>query len=542
MNTEQDQTGCRADVTVGRLFVFAVALFIVVLTIAFGTAGCGSIGSTSTSGTSTTAGQGAIKPGGVMSIATDAGKTRDPHFASARSDILINEQVYDRLVEIDANNHLQPGLATSWDSEDGKTWTFTLRAGVKFSDGTALTAADVVYSFDRLRDPKVGSPVVSLYKSIASVTAVDPTHVQFVLSSATPEFPSNTADYHAAILSKAVADPKTMSLGSGPFVLASYAPEDRAILKKNPLYWGTDPQGRQLPYLDELDFVFFPDQPGQVNALLGGQAQFAGGLTAELAASVKGNSQLTLLTTQVAGFYYVLHMRSDAGRPTADARVRQALQLGTDHAGLISQVNPTLAVPGNGTPVGPAYSAYYLDQPAKYDPVQAKQLLTQAGHATGLIITLYAQNALEAPAIATVWKAQMAQIGVTVNIQTEPVDVYYGDGDTSWLKCDFGITEWAYRATPVDYFNVAYITGGAFNESHWSDPEFDVLTQQINGESDAAKRAQLYRQAQTIFMERGPVIVPFFEKAAAGISAKLAGIALAPDWSRTSFRLAHFTG
>ena len=100
-----------------------------------------------------------------------------------------------------------------------------------------------------------------------------------------------------------------------------------------------------------------------------------------------------------------------------------------------------------------------------------------------------------------------------------PPDVYYGEGDTSWLKVDFGITEWGARATPNTYFNAAYVTGAAYNESHWSDPEFDALIAQINSELDRAKRVALYKQAQQILIERGPVIVPFFETAAAGVSA-----------------------
>ncbi len=85
------------------------------------------------------------------------------------------------------------------------------------------------------------------------------------------------------------------------------------------------------------------------------------------------------------------------------------------------------------------------------------------------------------------------------------------------------------------------MTGAAYNESHWSDPEFDALTAQINSELDRAKRADLYKKAQSILIERGPVIVPFFETAAAGVSAAVDGIALAPDWSRTLFRTAYYT-
>ncbi len=440
--------------TLGCSLILAVALLL---------AGCGSNGeetttSTEAGGATTTAGPTGIQTGGILSVATEPAVNRDPAFASARADILINQQVYDWLVEVGVDNQLLPGLASEWQSADGKVWTFTLRSDVKFSNGAAFTADDVVYTFDRLRDPDVGSPGVGLYSNVEAVTAVDATHVQFTLTDPNPEFPSDVADYHAAILSKAVTDPATEWIGTGPFTIESYSAEDRAILKKNPGYWMKDAQGAQLPYLDELQFIFSPDLAGQVEALRGDQVQFVAGLTSELVDSIKADAKLKVITGPASAFHYVLHMRSDEGRPTADARVRKALQLGTDHQGLIDQVRPGLAVVGNGTPVGPAYGDYYLNQAPVYDPEQAKTLLAEAGYADGLTITLYAQQALEIPAIATVWKEQMKAIGVTVDIQTVPPDVYYGEGDSSWLVVDFGITEWGARATPNAYFNAAYVS------------------------------------------------------------------------------------
>ncbi len=515
----------------------ALALFAALLVVGCGSGGQSTTTSTTLAGTTTTAG---AQTGGILRVAAEPAANRDPAFASARSDILINQQVYDWLVEVGQNNQLLPGLATEWGSPDGKVWTFTLRSGVTFSNGSAFTADDVVYTFDRLRNPDVGSPLVGLYANVATIKALDPTHVEFDLKDPNPEFPSDVADYHAAVLSKAVADPATEWVGTGAFSIESYAAEDRAILKKNPNYWMNDGQGMQLPLLDEIQFVFSPDIAGQVEALRGDQVQFVAGLTSELVDAIKSDSNLKAITGPSSAFHYVIHMRSDVGHPAADPLVRKALQLGTDHQGLIDQVRPGLAVVGNGTPVGPAYGDYYLDQAPTYDPAQAKKLLADAGLSGGLTITLYAQQALEVPAIATVWKEQMKAIGVTVNIQTLPPDVYYGEGDTSWLKADFGITEWGARATPNTYFNAAYVTGAAYNESHWSDPEFDALTKQINSELDRAKRVALYKQAQQILIERGPVIVPFFETAAAGVSAAVQGIELAPDWSRTLFRTAYF--
>ncbi len=521
------------------LFLLFSALILVGL--AAGVAACGSSGSGGESSTTAeSSGDQGVQTGGTLSVATEPGTIRDPALASARSDILLNQQIFDWLVETGDANQLLPGLATSWDSPDGKVWTFALRSGVTFSNGQPFNADDVVYTFKRLQDPSVGSPLAKTLANVTGVKAVDATHVEFTLKDPNPEFPSDVSDYHAAILSKSVLDPTKTWVGTGPFMLESYTAEDRALLKKNPSYWMKDDQGNTFPYLDQIQLIFSPDLAGQVNALQGDQVQFVGGLTSELVDTVKADSKLKVLTGPSSAFHYVIHMRSDSGHPAADVKIRQALQLGTDHQGLIDQVRPGLAVVGNGTPVGPAYGDYYLDKTPVYDVNKAKDLLAQAG-ASDLTITLYAQQALEVPAIATVWQEQMKAIGVTVNIETEPADVYYGEGDGSWLKVDFGITEWGARATPNAYFNTAYITDAAYNESHWSDPEFDEIAAQINSELDRTKRVALYKQAQQIMMDRGPVIVPFFETAAAGASANLAGVKIAPDWSRTMFRTAYLT-
>ena len=192
-------------------------------------------------------------------MATEPGTIRDPALASARSDILLNEQVYDWLVEVGDNNQLVPALATSWSSSDGKVWSFALRSGVTFSNGQPFTADDVVYTFNRLKDPKVGSPLAPSLKALTTVRAVDTTHVEFVLSQTNAEFPSLVADYHAAILSKSVQDPAKIWVGTGPFTLQSYVAEDRATLVKNPHYWMRDKSGNALPYLDQIVMVFTPE-------------------------------------------------------------------------------------------------------------------------------------------------------------------------------------------------------------------------------------------------------------------------------------------
>lgn len=522
-------------------------LGVLVLLLALSLAGCAEEGTdettTSSPGedqtTETSAPTGGINRGGILKVGTQPVLNLDPHFSTAIPDILLNHQIYDWLVEIDENNQPAPGIATSWESSpDGKVWTFEIRSGVKFHNGSELTAEDVVYSFDRLRDPSVGTAVVALYEGIAGVQATDPTHVEFTLKNSNPEFPAFLGDYHAAILSKDVADPKAERVGTGPFKLTSFLAEDRAVLERNPDYWKEGEDGQPLPYLDGIEFVFSPDPAGQVEALRGGELNWVGGLTSPLADTVKSDPSLQLLTVS-SNMHYVIHMRADQG-PAADPKVRQALKLGTDHEALVAAVRPGLADVGNGfTPVGPSYGDYFLDKPPARDVEQAKQLLAEAGFPDGLDITLTAQQALDVPDVATVWREQMAEIGVSVTIETVPPDVYYGEGDQNWLQVPFGITDWGTRALPVMYFKQAYSTGADFNEGHWSDPEFDELTRRIDSEMDFDRRVELYKQAQEIMIQRGPVIVPYFESGVAGASAELRGVQLATDWARTLFTSAY---
>ena len=474
-------------------------------------------------------------PGGTVRIGCQPISNLDPHFATSIADITLLEQVYQHLTFIDPTNKPVADLATKWQSADGKVWVFTLRSGAGFSNGAPVTAEDVVFTFNRLRDPKVGSPAASLFKGIQEVKALDASRVQFTLADTNPEFAGDVGDYHASIIPHDTKDPATARVGSGPFMIASYSAEDRLVLKKNPYFNQKDAAGVALPYLDEIDMIFSPDLGGQVEALRGGQLEFVGGLSTQFADAVKADPHTKIITNN-SNMHWVLHMRADAGHPAADNRVRQALKLATDHQALINAVRPGLAAVGNGfSPVGPAFGDYYLDQAPKVDIARAKKLLADAGYPNGLKISLAAQNQLDVIPIATVWKDQMSKIGVQVDIQVVPSDVYYGEGDQSWLKADFGITDWGSRATPVTYFKLAYMGDSQWNESHWSDAQFDQVARQVDKEMDRAKRAALYRQAQQILIDRGPVIVTYFEKAVAGLSARLEGVTLASDWARTRF-------
>jgi peptide/nickel transport system substrate-binding protein len=216
-------------------------------------------------------------------------------------------------------------------------------------------------------------------------------------------------------------------------------------------------------------------------------------------------------------------MRSDR-KPFSEVRVRQAFRAAIDRRAILDGAFQGLGVTGRDTPIGPAYADYYLDVPEpKRDLARARRLLAAAGYASGLKVTLTTQQSSPAPAMATILKEQLAEAGVTVEIQLVPPDVYYG-ADNLWLEADFAITDWGARATPQPYLELAYTSGAQWNESHWSDPELDALARKAAVEPDRARRAEIYKQIQRIFIERGPLLLPFFANSLWAASARLKGV------------------
>jgi peptide/nickel transport system substrate-binding protein len=508
-----------------------------ILALGLAVAGCGTETTTSDESTAAAA---APTSGGTLNVGMQPGNGQyDPvMMAGSVGDIILVCQVQENLVDLAQDFSVAPSLAVNWDSPDGKTWSFELQDGVTFSNGEAFTSDDVVYSFERLQSKD--SPMAEVYANIKTVTADDPTHVTFQLKKVDSEFPASLTDYRAKMLCKSVKDPMKELIGTGPFVLDSYAAEDRAALTKNPTYWGKDENGTQLPYLDQLVFIYSPDTAGQIEGLQGGSLNWVGGLSSEQKQTVEANTSLKTITTDT-NYCFELQIRCDQG-PGKDLAVRQALMAGTDRQAIVDLVAPGVGKAGNGTLVGPAYSAYYSEEQIAYDPAKAKQLLADAGYASGLKIKLVAQTADPVPALATAWQAQMKEIGVDVEIQQVPPDVYYAEkGTDNWYEAEFSYVDWGTRAAPITYFQLALTSTAPWNYSRWKNAEFDSLVQQIPQALDETARADLYKQAQTILQDEVPMINFLINTAVAGQSANVDGIELNPDWAHTTFRTAYIS-
>lgn len=447
---------------------------------------------------------GAAAPNGVLRVAMQPMVQTDPAFISSDSEVLFANHVYDYLVDINPQNQIVARLATDWEiSDDGLTYILTLAEGVTFHSGDPVRAEDVVWTFERLADPELGTPTADLYAGLERVEATGELEVSFVLDQPNPFFLYDLSDNHALILQAGTADPATDFNGTGPFQVESYTPEDRMVLTANPDYFREG-----LPRLEGIEIIFFNDENAMADALRGGQVDLVLRMSTPIFESLRAEPGLTTHEIPTNGFDLV-RLRSDQP-PGDDPRVIEALKLATDRAAILELVQGGHGAVGRDSPIGPLYADYYSESVPlpERDPQAARDLLAEAGYPDGLQLELHTPDTGGRPDLATVLKEQWAEAGVEVEVLVEPESVYYGEGN--WLEVSLGITGWGSRPVPQFYLDVMLVCDAVWNESHFCDPEFDELAATAGSAQDESQRKQAYHEIQRIMIERGPVIIPYF--------------------------------
>jgi peptide/nickel transport system substrate-binding protein len=469
---------------------------------------------------------------GTLRVAVEPIGQTDPAYISSDSEVLIANQVYDYLVDIDAQNNIQPRLATKWTrSQDGKTYVFSLAQGVTFHDGSPFSAKDVVWTYNRLRDPKLGLPTANLYKDIVDVKATGGLTVTFTLSQTNPFFLYDLSDNHALMLKADTSKPGDFN-GTGPFVVTNYQPANRIEMTANQDYFI-----KGKPMLDKLQVVFFSDESAAADALRGNQMDLDFMVSTPIYINLQQDSKLTTTSVKTNQFD-VVRLRTDQ-KPGNDPRVVQALKLATDREALFQLVQQGYGAVGHDTPIGPMYTQYYVATPTPpaRDIAAAKKLLADAGYPNGLNLDMHYPNVLNHGALASALQAQWAQAGINLNLISEPESVYYGGG--KWLQVNLGITGWGSRPYPQYYLDVMLTCNAVWNETRFCDPQFDTLVTEAGTTLDDQKRVQDYHEIQKILVEKGPLIVPYFWARFAAISNQFEGFQLNAFPGRSDLRSVH---
>lgn len=417
----------------------------------------------------------------------------DPHKTSAYFSFEVLENVFDTLVEPDAALEMRPALAESWDvSPDQLSWTFHLRPGVTFHDGSPLHADDVEFSYRRIIDEKLAN--VDKFSAVTDVQAVDPLTIVIRLKQPTPNLLTNLGGFKGMAIvqrrnveSGAIA---TRPIGTGPFVFQSQKSGDSITLTANPSYWGGAPK------IPGVTFRFITEPSTALSALQAGEIDWTDAIPTQRVAQLRDDDSLHLAVTASNDYWYLA--LNEAHKPWDDVRVRRAVAYGIDRDAIVQATSygtaaaNQLAIP-EGNPWYTEYRRY------RYDPDTARRLLDEAGVSGADLDMLVTGEYPETVTAAQVIADNLAPLGITVNIRTVDFATWLDEQNSG--KFDMLIMGWLGNIDPDDFYYAQHHTNGTSNAQKFSDPEVDRLLDAGRVETDRRARFEDYRRAAHIIAD-----------------------------------------
>ncbi|MFD1829310.1 ABC transporter substrate-binding protein [Streptomyces desertarenae] len=490
-------------------------------------AACGAAGGRGTDGGSD---DGKPRRGGKLRAAFAGGganETLDPHLTNLFADAARAKALFDKLADFGSDMSARPRLAESW--EPNKTldrWTVVLREAA-WHDGKPVTAADVLHSYRRIADPG------RAFRAKASLEAIDldasrardDRTVEFRLKRPYAEFPNVLAAFGAYIVQDGT-ETFGRPIGCGPFRHVSFTPGRSLLTRRFDGYWDG------APHLDELEFTVADEESARINALLGGQVEYAHELNPTTARAHEKSGRVRIVrlrNSAMQGFV----MKTDRA-PFDDRRVREAFFLIADRRELVDGALSGAGEIGNDL-FGKGYRYYAAGIPQrKRDLERARSLLREAGHGGGLTVTLdtspVATGFVEA---AEIFKEQAAEAGVTIEVKVGNADTYWSDTlDSGVLACTRSGT------MPIEtHISQRLLTDSPTNATKWRHEDFDELYRQAQATADETERTALYERMQRRLHAEGGFLVWGFADWIVATASNVRGVAKdAPantlDWAR----------
>nr|WP_249033856.1 ABC transporter substrate-binding protein [Prauserella marina] len=466
--------------------------------------------------------------GGTLRVGITGGgasDTLDPHIPATSPDIARVRNLYEPLLYRDHEYRIEMLVAESLTSSpDAKTWTATLRQGIKFHDGRPVTPDDVIATFRRIMDPDDPKSGAASLTMLGEVVAKGDRQVEFRLTEPSTVFDDYLAQYHLGIVPADFSVDRP--IGTGPFRAKDFTAGLQSAFVRNEHYWRSGE-----PYLDELVLINFTEDDARINALLSSQVDAIDQVPVALVDVLRSDERLRVLSAQT-GTWLPFTMRVDRP-PFDDVRVRQALRLIVDREQMINQVLSGQGRIGNDlySPFDPAYASE-LPQRTQ-DIAEARRLLTEAGHPNLDIELVTAPIQAGAVEAAQVFQQQAKAAGVTIRLRRLDTTTFFGENYLSW---DFAQSFW-YTRNYLPQVASGALPEAPYNETHWNDPEFLDLVKRADRTVDQQERDELLKQAQRIEYERGGNIIWGFMNQVDAFQVYVAG--LVPD--RTGLPLSGYS-
>ncbi len=433
----------------------------------------------------------------TVGIAQDLEDSLDPHLATAAGTREVLFNVFEGLVKPDSEGNIIPAVAESYDiSEDGTVYSFTLRDGITFHNGEAVTVDDVVYSISRcagLLDDGVYAADSTL-DSIVSIEAADERTVEITIASRNLEFLAFLATTNAAIIPADYDDQATQPVGTGPFRYVSRSPQENLVFERYDGYWG------QKAYLDRVTYQVITDPDTLVLSLRSGAIDVCAHLTPAQAETVRDSFDIYEDTMKLVQALYL----NNAVAPFDNLQVRQALCYAVNVDEIIDFV-----CDGYGVPVGssmfPAFGKYFVEELADYytyNPDRARELLTEAGYPDGFEMTItvpsnYAQHVETAQVLVE----QLRAVGITATIESVTWENWISN---VYVGRNFQSTVVGFDAATMTARDMLerWTTGHETNMINFSNAEYDAVFAEAVASTDDDEQTELYKRLEEILAEQ----------------------------------------
>jgi peptide/nickel transport system substrate-binding protein len=459
---------------------------------------------------------GTIKIGSFQNI-----DTLDAHNTTFITACAIHNNIYNGLLKITSTDgksvDFKPELAREWEIQGDRVHVFRLHKGVTFHNGDPCTSADIKWNLERVKDKQQAPIHAWKLELLESIETPDPQTIKLSFAKPYPflrvAFTGSTGRA-ATILSPRAVKEKGKAygrspVGTGPFKFVEWKESDFILLERFAGYWEKDAGGGQLPYLDKVMIKIIIEPSTLVAALKTGEVDGVNYVSPQFVADLRKDPKLAV-STAVGGNWRCMHMNM-AKEPFSDKNLRKAVTFALDRKEILDRVEFGEGIIAHGPispPMGGFYdAAYETGKNGQYfDLEQAKQLMKQSKYASGAEVMLLSGNAGTAPRQAEVVQAQLAKIGIKVNIELADAPTFR----RRWLQerqWDLVGIQWDADLDPDETLYPELHSTEAWNAGKWVNKDFDKMVEAARSESDFKKRKKFYEEAVRLIVEDAPVVI-----------------------------------
>ncbi|MEO5735613.1 MAG: ABC transporter substrate-binding protein [Rubrivivax sp.] len=462
-------------------------------------------------------------------------QTMDPQALALLYHSRVVHQIYESLVGRDQKFGIEPALAASWEMDTPTSWRFKLRGGVRFHDGSAFTADDAVFSLERAMGPS--SQRAFQLKGVTAVRAVDPLTIEFQLEAPDAVLPEKLQ--FVAMMSRAWSDKhgvgraqdfnakqETYAVrnanGTGPFKLDRYDPDVRAVLKRNPDWWGR--ADKRNGNVKQVEWIAIRSDATRLAALASGEVDLVLDPPYQDIARLKADPKIVLQQVPDIGQQYLAFDQASAAlagsdikdrNPFKDLRVRRAVYQAINVPLIVDKVLRGQAV-ATGAFLSPLVDGApaELDKRLPYDPARSRLLLAEAGYPNGFSVTLDCVNVAWRENVCQAVAAMLTQVGVRTTLRSSSTSQFFpklSQGTTSFAEYGWTASPDAWLSLNALFRSFDPAGYGTFNAGRYSNPKLDVLIDNIRIEPNRVRRRAMVTTVLRLVADDLPM-VPLYRR------------------------------